>query len=193
MKKHRLVCFLLILLAVTAGCTGIPLRSMPRLLSLGADLQTANPAEIMLAVQVDRQLNPPESAVPELVINIRPSTEGAFAPINKRLPMRLVRSTGGELGLQPARAGRHWLVYSLLRESQTELIQLQHVMRDRQKRPQDQGGMKIAVGIAQENVALSAPALASSRWESWLQLSRAEGFFELWSGTTDDLLRAGGR
>jgi hypothetical protein len=46
----------------------------------------------------------------------------------------------------------------------------------------------VSVGISQEGVAPTDPALANTRWESWLQTSRREGFFELWSGTVAALL-----
>ena len=38
------------------------------------------------------------------------------------------------------------------------------------------------------SVAPTDPALANTRWESWLQISRREGYFELWSGTVAALL-----
>ncbi len=97
-------------------------------------------------------------------------------------------STGVEYGLPAARAQRHWLVYNLLPDSQVELERLQKLLGAHKNQPQSKGGMQIGIGIAQEAIALSAPALAGSRWESWLQVSRKEGFFELWSGTTFDLL-----
>jgi hypothetical protein len=38
-----------------------------------------------------------------------------------------------------------------------------------------------------------SPALAHTRCESWLQTSAREGFYELWSGTIADLLKAAPR
>jgi hypothetical protein len=45
------------------------------------------------------------------------------------------------------------------------------------------------VGIFQEGVAAKDPALVNTRWDSWLQTSRREGFFELWSGSIAELLK----
>lgn len=189
MKTRSLVLCLLSFFSLTlASCTGIPFRTLPRLMNLQADLLTANPAEIMFAVQVDARLQPPGNAVPSLEINVRPTEPNSFAAIKTQLPMRLVVSTGVEYGLPAARAQRHWLVYNLLPDSQVELERLQKLLGAHKNQPQSKGGMQIGIGIAQEAIALSAPALAGSRWESWLQVSRKEGFFELWSGTTFDLL-----
>lgn len=52
----------------------------------------------------------------------------------------------------------------------------------------NQGSGSLAVGIAQENVAAGNPALAHSRWESGIQTSTCEDFYELWSGTFAELL-----
>lgn len=40
----------LIFMAMLAACGGVPLRSIPRLMSLQTELLTANPAEFILAV-----------------------------------------------------------------------------------------------------------------------------------------------
>ncbi len=67
MKTRSLVLCLLSFFSLTlASCTGIPFRTLPRLMNLQADLLTANPAEIMFAVQVDARLQPPGNAVPSL-------------------------------------------------------------------------------------------------------------------------------
>ena len=176
------------LASVLAGCSGIPLRSLPRLMKLQEQLLQASPTEFMLAVQVDARMTPPPGAVPMLEIAVRPAEAGAFEPLDKRLPMRLAVMSVNGLGLATPPADRRWLIYSLAPESQAELLRVQSHF----KRVQAQAGGKrtgtLSVGIAQDGLALRDPALARTRWESWLQTTRQEGFFELWSGTVADVL-----
>ena len=92
-------------------------------------------------------------------------------------------------GLAPAAPGRKWLVYSFTPESAAELRRIQATFRD--LKGKGKGG-SVTLGIAQENVAARNPELSNTKWESWLQATRADGFFELWSGTLGDLLAKGG-
>ena len=177
--------------ALVAACSGIPLRSLPRLMKLQEQLLEANPAEFMLAVQVDARMTPPPGASPVLEIAIRPAQPGAFEPIDKRLPMRMTTASVNALGLATPRADRRWLIYSLAPESQAELQRIRSHIKRVQAQAGDKRGGTVAVGVSQAGLALRDPALAATRWESWLQTSREDGFFELWSGTLGDLLKQG--
>jgi hypothetical protein len=178
------------LLMSLAGCGGIPLRSIPRLFKLQDQLLTLNPAEFMLAIQADNRMLPPIGGVPTLNISIQPAKVGSFEPVDKKIPMQLAVSNGPSLGLDRAPVGRRWLVYSFPPASQAELAAIQTTFK-RIKADNDakgnKGGGTFTVGIAQENVAATDPALDNTRWESWLQTSANDGFFELWSGTVKDI------
>lgn len=176
----------LLLTCALAGCSGIPLRSFPRLIALQSDLLNANPAEFMLAIQVDARMVPPPGAEPMLQLTIRPTEPGGFAAIDEKLPMRFTIESANTLGLKTPATGRKWLIYSLPPEAQTELSRVQTYFKG--LRARELGGT-IGVGIAQDGVAVKDPALANTRWESWLQTSRQGGFFELWSGSVDELVK----
>lgn len=176
---------LLLLLGLTA-CGGIPLRSLPQLMALQNDLLAANPAEFMLAIQVDAQMVPPVGAVPTLQLAIRPTESGGFTAIDKKLPMRFTIESANALGLEIPNHGRKWLIYSLPAESQAELTRLQSYFKGLRT---EQHGGTVGIGIAQDGIATSEPALANSKWESWLQTSKRRGFFELWSGSIAELIK----
>ena len=171
------------------ACSGIPLRSFPRLVQLQSELLDANPAEFMVAIEADTRMIPPPGASPLLQIDVRPAKTGAFDPIERNLPMRFVVVTANSLGLAPPPANRRWLIYSLTAESQAELARIQEFFRQRRGQAANKKGGTLSLGIAQDGVATKDPALAATRWESWLQVSRQEGFFELWSGSVAQLLQ----
>lgn len=189
---------LLLCVCCLVACSGIPLRSMPRLAKLQSELLEANPAEFMVAIQADARMVPPPGASPILQIAIRPAEAGAFEPIDHQLPMRFSVMSANSLGLTPPPPNRRWLIYSLTPDSQAELARIQDFFKRRRTDPSSKKGGTLSLGIAQDGVATKDPALANTRWESWLQVSRQEGFFELWSGSVDELLqkaktaRAGG-
>ncbi len=190
MKKLIILLFAVSFLAMLLGCMGIPLRSLPRLVKLPDQLLTLNPADFMLAIQTDTRMLPPTGAVPTLDVTIRPKNVGDYAAVDKKIPMQLSVSNGVSLGLDSAPAGRRWLVYSFPVASQTELAALQTTFK-RIKAENDakgsKGGGNLTVGIAQQNVATADVTLDYTRWESWLQTSAKDGFFELWSGTVKDI------
>lgn len=193
MKKIILTFIAISLLALLPGCMGIPLRSVPRLLKLPDQLLTLNPAEFMLAIQTDTRMLPPVGGVPTLDISIHPKNAGDYLPVDKKIPMQLAVSNGPSLGLERAPAGRRWLVYSFPAASQAELAAIQTTFKrikaenDAKGNSGSKGGGTFTVGIAQENVAAADPKLDNTRWESWLQTSAQDGFFELWSGTVADI------
>ena len=174
------------------ACSGIPLRALPRLMNLQHQLLILDPAEFVMAIQVDVRMTPPPGAVPTLQLAIRPSEPGAFEAVDKKLAMHFTSATTGAFGLQPPPAGRRWLIYSLPPESQAELRRLQGRFRQLQS-PSGDGkrGARVSIGIAQDGLAAGASALAGTRWETWLRTSTPEGFYEIWSGTTGDLLKQG--
>lgn len=185
--KRYLSC--LLLACGLAACGGIPLRSIPQLMALQGRLLDANPGDFMLAIQADARMSPPPGAVPVMHLAIRPREANAFEAVEKSLPMRLAVSSANAKGLAPVPAHRRWFIYSFTPESQAELRRIQDQFKRIQAEQKGKGGGSVSIGIAQEGVAARDPALADTRWESWLQTSRQDGFFELWSGTIADLLK----
>lgn len=178
-----------VLALLLVACSGIPLRSMPRLMALQTELLQTNPAEFMLAIQVDSRMAPAAGAVPVMSLAIRPREPGAFETIERKLPMHLDIAPAAKLGLTPVAADRRWLIYSFPPESQAELSRIQTFFKNLRARDNGKNGGSIAVGISQENLAAHDPTLRETRWESWLQTSRKDGFFELWTGTLEKLLQ----
>ena len=172
--------------ALLAACSGVPLRSLPRLMQMSGAVLDASPAEVMVALQVDARLAPPAAAVPLLIIKITPRDAGAFAPIDKKLPLQVAVASASTLGLDAPALGRRWLVYSMPAVTQVELQAIQATMR--QAKAKGTGG-SLSLGVEQESLALAItdPVLAETRWETWMQMKKAEGFFEVWSGTPAQL------
>lgn len=180
--NRRLLCILAATLAA-AACSGVPLRSLPKLSRLGATLLEADPADFALANQVDKRMLISADAAPVLVLKVSSPEAKGFPSIDRRLQLAL--SSDSPQTVPPAGAGRIWLVYSFTQESQHELLRLRQAFRDA-KLP---AGSSVSIGIEQEGLAAKNPNLASTEWRSWIRTSRKEGFFELWVGTTGDLLK----
>lgn len=187
------VLFSFALCAALAGCGGVPLRALPRLAQLSSSLLVASPAEFMVALQVDARLTPPPGAVPLLVLKLTPKVAGAFEPIDKKLPMQLAVVSGATLGLDAPATGRRWLIYSLPPATQAELQRVQTTVRQAQAAPGYQRGGNLAMGVEQDSLVTTDPALARTRWDTWLQVKRSEGFFEVWSGTPAELQKLSAR
>lgn len=191
--------------ALLGACSGIPVSSIERLLNLNAQLLDAKPAEFSIAIQLDARMTPPTGAVPVLEVLIAPKQTNGFQTLSKNIPFNLVNAIlpadanalAVSAGLQAAPNGRRWLIYNFAPASQAELIQIQStikkLMADRKASsgPGKDGGF-ITVGIAQDSMFGRDDAFANTRWESWLQTRKAEGFFELWSGTAGGLLKQTG-
>ncbi len=171
---------------VITACTGVPLRSVPRLMQLNQQLMDANPAEFMVALQVDARMVPPLGAVPLLQLKITPREPGAFDVIDKKLPLQLAVASISTQGLDAPGTGRRWLIYSLPATSQAELKQIQTFIKSARASTQPKGG-SLSVGVEQDSLITSDPALASTRWETWLQTAKQDGFYEVWSGTPAQL------
>ena len=186
MKRILLTLAYLAALALT-GCGGVPLRSLPRLMSLQSELLVANPAEFMVALQVDARLVPPAGAVPLLIVKLAPVNLGAFEPIDKKLPLQLSVASVATLGLEPPPAGRRWLIYSMPAPTQAELLRVQNTIKQAKALPNGQGAGSLGVGVEQDSLAVTEPALANTRWDTWLQTRQRDGFFEVWSGTPAQL------
>jgi hypothetical protein len=62
MKRTFVLATALLALLLLTSCGGVPLRSVPRLLQLQSQLLEANPAEFMVALQVDARLTPQPGA-----------------------------------------------------------------------------------------------------------------------------------
>lgn len=186
---RRFLCYL-VLCALLAACSGVPLRSLPRLMRLSGELLDANPAEFMVALQVDARMVPPPGAVPQLVIKLTPREAGAFEPVDKKLPLQQTVASTATLGLDAPPPGRRWLVHSLPADSQAELRRIQYTIRLQMAKSSGNGGGSLSVGVEQDALAANDPALAHTRWETWLQTSRRDGFYEVWSGTPAQLQEA---
>ena len=178
-----------VLCATLVACSGVPLRSLPRLMQMSGTLLDASPAEVMIALQVDARMVPPANAVPMLIIKVTPREPGAFTPIDKKLPLQVAVASAATLGLDAPPLGRRWLVYSMPASTQAELQRIQATMR--QAKANATGG-SLSLGVEQESlaVAVTDPALADTRWETWLQMKKADGFFEVWSGTPAQLKKS---
>jgi hypothetical protein len=188
---HRRLLTLSLLPLALVACAGVPLGALPRLYRLQQPVLEMDPGELTLALQIDGRLAPPADAVPTLHITIRPAEPGAFEAIDRKLPMRLDRAHGSEPGLPAAARSRQWLLYSLPAASQAELRQIQASFRRIRAEREGKRGGSLSIGIDQAGMAPTDPAWAGSRWETWLRTSRAEGFWELWSGPVADLLAQG--
>ena len=180
----------LVLSAALVGCGGIPLRSLPRLVQLSGQLLEADPAQFVVALQVDARVVPPPGAVPLLHIQLKPKVEGAFAPVDRKLPLAMTTATSATLGLDAPGPGRRWLVYSLPPATQAELRKVQAMVKQAQAQPGYQRGGTLALGVEQKDLAVTDPALSRTRWDTWLQVRQSEGFFEVWSGTPEQLRQA---
>lgn len=176
-----------ILLTLLVACSGVPLRSLPQLMQLSGDILETSPAEIMVALQVDARLAPPAGAVPMLIIKMTPSEPGAFEAIDRKLPLQVTTVSAATLGLEAPRPGRSWLLYSMPAATQAELQRIQAMIRTLKA-----SGTKgsIGLGVDQDSLAVTSPALADTRWETWLQARKSNGFFEVWSGTLAQLRKA---
>jgi hypothetical protein len=188
MKPIILPC-LIVFAALTslAGCSGVPIRSLPRLMQMQSDVLDMQPAEFMVALQVDQRLVPPAGAVPLLVIKVMPREAGAFEPVDKKLPLQLAVAAQSTLGLDAPPAGRRWLIYSLPAATQAELRRIQGFIRQARAMPNNRGGGSLSVGVEQDSLAGTEPALVNTRWETWMQTKQREGFFEVWTGTSAQL------
>jgi hypothetical protein len=178
--KRLLLPSLIVFAALTslAGCGGVPIRSLPRLMQVQTDLLDMQPAEFMVALQVDQRLVPPAGAVPLLVIKVVPREAGAFEVIDKKLPLQLAVASQSTLGLAAPPAGRRWLIYSLPAPTQAELRRVQSVMRQAKALPNNRGSGSLSVGVEQDSLAVTEPALADTRWDTWLQTKQREGFLK---------------
>ena len=175
--------------ATLAACGGIPLRSLPRLMQLSGQMLDANPAHFMVALQVDARLTPPAGAVPYLLLKLTPKVAGAFEPVDKKLPLAMSSTGGATLGLDAPGPGRRWLVYSLPPATQAELQKVQAMVKLAQEQPGYQRGGSLAMGVEQNDLAVADPALARTRWSTWMQVKQSEGFFEVWNGTPEEIMK----
>lgn len=175
--------------AALAACGGIPLRSLPRLAQLSGQMLDANPAHFMVALQVDARLTPPAGAVPYLLLKLTPKVAGAFDPVDKKLPLAMSSTGGATLGLDAPGPGRRWLVYSLPPATQAELQRIQATVKLAQAKPGYQRGGSLAMGVEQTDLAVADPALARTKWSTWMQVKQSEGFFEVWNGTPEEIRR----
>lgn len=168
-----------------AACGGVPLGAIPRLVQMQNELLDANPAELMVALQVDARLAPPANVVPLLILQMKPRDPSAFEAIDKRLPLQLAVTSSSTLGLEAPATGRRWLIYTLPPATQAELRRVQSVILKAKALPNGKGGGSLSMGIEQDSLAaaITDPALANTRWETWLQNKQRDGFFEVWSGT----------
>jgi hypothetical protein len=170
-------------LAAVTACGGVPLRAIPRLVQMQNELLETNPAEFMVALQVDARFVPPPGAVPYLVIKLTPNDPTAFEAVDKKLPLQVAVASVATLGLEAPPPSRRWLIYSLPPATQAEMQRIQSVILRAKAMPNGKGAGSLAMGVAQESLAITDPALANTRWDTWLQTKQRDGFFEVWVGT----------
>ena len=183
------LCIAIGLCLALVACGGIPLSALPRLVQLNSSLLEADPADFSVALQVDARLVPPPAAVPHLILKLTPSRPGGFVALDKRLPMQVAVSASAGLGLDAPAAGRRWLIYTLPGPTQAELRELQARIRALQAAKGSNGGGSLGVGVEQDALVSPEPALANTRWSTWLRTRQAEGFYEVWNGTPAQILK----
>lgn len=185
---RRIALFLVSLaLIALSGCGGVPLRSLPKLMQMQNDLLEINPSEFMVALQVDARLSPPAGAVPLLVLKLTPGEPGAFESVDKKLPLQVAVTSTATLGLAAPQPGRRWLIYSMPAPTQAELARIQAFMRQAKAMPNNRGRGSLGMGVEQDSLAVTEPALTNTRWDTWIQTRKSDGFFEVWSGTPAQL------
>ena len=82
LRACRFIAAGLLSIALLAGCSGVPITSVPRLLRLNAELLDIKPAEFMVAIQMDARMTPPGGTAPLLDVDITPNTPDSFQPIS---------------------------------------------------------------------------------------------------------------
>lgn len=189
MKHKNFRLWVLAALMTLTACGGVPMRSLPQVMRLQSDLLVSNPAEFMVALQVDARLVPPANAVPMLIVKLIPREPGVFEVIDKKLPLQVTVAATSTLGLDAAPSDRRWLIYSLPAATQMELLRLQQTIKLAKALPNGRGGGSLSVGVEQDSLAVTTPALANTRWDTWMQTRQRDGFFEIWSGTPAQLRR----
>ena len=187
MKRSLAILVLIGISLAVMACTGVPLRSVPKLMRLNQQLMDADPAQFMVALQVDARMVPPLGAVPLLHLKVAPRNAGGFEVIDKKLPLQLAVTSISTHGLDAPGSGRRWLIYSLPATSQSDLKQIQTFIKTERAQAQPKGG-SFSVGVEQDSLIVRDPALSNTRWETWLQTAKQDGFFEVWSGTPAQLL-----
>lgn len=186
MTKHL---YWIVALCLTSACSGVPLRSIPKLINLQHEILTADPADFMVAIQTDENMVPPKEASPSLILKISPRQAGDFDRLENNIPMQFTIVSANTMGLEAPPAKRKWLIYRLPEKSQADLIAIQQHIKRLQAQGKTRNGVNIAMGIAQEGVAVRDPAFSKTKWDSWIQVSRQQGFYELWSGSIAELLK----
>jgi hypothetical protein len=175
-------CSILLLCLSLAACSGVPLRSIPKLIQLSNEVLDADPAQFMVALQVDARMVPPAGAVPLLHLQLEPREKGAFEVVDKKLPLQVAVASAGLLGLEAPGKGRNWLLYSLPPSTQLELQRVQSAIKRYKADPTGKSKGSFAVSVEQDSLMVKDPALANTPWETWLQTKQRDGFFEVWSG-----------
>ncbi len=179
---------LLALITSLAGCMGVPIRSLPHLMSLQTEIMTANPAEMMFAVQTDATVPFPRDGAPVLILIAAPVTKDAFATLRAELPMQqMTSSNAAALGLPTQRTGQQVRVYGFSPEAQAKIAQVRKEFTQLREQAKGKGGGTLSVGMSQEGLLTDGAQFERAQWESWLQMTKAKGFFALWSGTMADL------
>lgn len=163
-----------------AGCAGVPLRTVARLRTVRPDdLLAADARDFGVALELDARVGIASGRAPIVDLALRPVDEGAFRPLVLVLECVVDPAAPRELGLRPARPGRHWLVYRLAEDSARDLAVAQATIRDARDRKL-RG--TLSVGVRNDWVAEVHPVAVGSEASTWVRMKRSEGYFELWSG-----------
>jgi hypothetical protein len=179
-RQRRRTVLAVVAAAALGGCAGVPLRTMVRLRTIGADdLLAADPRDLGVALEVHAQVRAAAGRSPILDLSLRPVEDGAFPPVVKALVFEPEPGSPRDLGLPVARPTRHWLVYRLAEPSARDLVHAQGTIREaREKKRRG----TLSVGVRNDWIAEVYPAAVGTEAATWVRIKRAEGYFELWSG-----------
>ena len=170
----------------TAGCAGVPLRTIAKLRSMRpADLLEADPREFRVAFDVDARVHAAAGKAPALDVVLTPEETGA-AVRSWTLPLVDDPASAVTTGLPTPAPGRHWLVWRLSETGSIVLVDFQREIKAVRARG---GHGSIAVTVRREWVAAASPVVVGTRVHAWARLARGDEFVEIWSGRVPDVLR----
>lgn len=170
--------------ALLSGCAGVPLTTSARMLAKGNDyVIRADPGELRIALNVDERIRAAATALPMLHLVVRTDAANPAPDFVRDIPLVAETADPGSLGLPATGAGRAWLAYRLDAAGARQMAELQQKLAA--MRAGRQKGT-LAIGVRIDGVAEAVPQYATTRIETWMRVTAADGFFELWSGRIAD-------
>jgi hypothetical protein len=170
---------LLALVALTAGCTSVPIATLWRLRNFGPDqLFALDPTELRAAARVDSRATMRNVTIS---VDVEPN-DGA----TRRAYVIPLEQPASDARLERAPADRRWYAFALSPEG---LAEYQRIRREYGSLPK---GSRGTVRIAAKDDGSVPPALMRAfPLRVDLLLDPAEGYFTLISETTLDLTQSG--